>query len=213
MQASQMTSFGNVDISLLLQQEGARKVMNHLQFQPEFIERTIATLFGGGSLPIAPPAYVSTAVAPTVVATSAPSSKVSKAEKPKRKYTKGAQGSAWSDFAKAHRAEVTAQVKGDGTEAKKVAGEVGKRLGAMWKQAKENPKSGENTPPSAPSSPKVAPAPAPQVEEKTVMLDLGSGEVECTVKGTEVWNGGKQIGTVSGEGEDEEYSIFEEEEE
>jgi hypothetical protein len=37
--------------------------------------------------------------------------------------------------------------------------------------------------------------------------------VECTVKGTEVWNGGKQIGTVSGEGEDEEYSIFEEDEE
>ena len=207
-----MTSFGNVDISLLLQQEGARKVMNHLQFQPDFIERTIATLFGGGaSLPIAPPAYVSTAVAPTVVATSAPSSKVSKAEKPKRKYTKGAQGSAWSDFAKAHRAEVTSQVKGDGTEAKKVAGEVGKRLGAMWKQAKENPKSGENTPPSEPESTSVMRAPAPT--EKTVMLDLGEGEVECTVKGTEVWNGGKQIGTVSGEEGSEEYSIFEEDEE
>ena len=208
----QMTSFGNVDISLLLQQEGARKVMNHLKFQPDFIERTIATLFGGGSLPITPPAYVSTAVAPTVVATSAPSSKVSKADKPKRKYTKGAQGSAWSDFAKAHRAEVTVQVKADGTASKQVAGEVGKRLGAMWKEAKENPKSGENTPPSEPEITSVMSAPAPAPTEKTVMLDLGEGEVECTVKGTGVWHGGKQIGTVSGEGEDEEYSIFEEEE-
>ena len=187
--------------------------MNHLQFQPDFIERTLATLFGGASGTTTSTLPTSIASAPTVVATSAPSSKVSKAEKPKRKYTKGAQGSAWADFAKSHRAEITAQVKEEGVEAKKVAGEVGKRLGALWKQAKENPKSGENTPPSAPSSPKVAPAPAPQVEEKTVMLDLGSGEVECTVKGTEVWNGGKQIGTVSGEGEDEEYSIFEEEEE
>ena len=141
-----------------------------------------------------------------------PSSKVSKAEKPKRKYTKGAQGSAWADFAKSHRAEITAQVKADGIEAKKVAGEVGKRLGALWKQAKENPKSGENTPPSAPTSPKAAPAPAPQKEEKTVMLPLGDGEVECTIKGTEVWHGGKQIGEVTvGEGGEEEYSIFEEE--
>ena len=209
-----MTSFGGLDqLSSILQMEGARKVMNHLQFQPDFIERTLTTLFGGDSIPTAPPAYAPTATAPTVVATSAPSSKVSKADKPKRKYTKGAQGSAWADFAKSHRAEITAQVKEEGVEAKKVAGEVGKRLGALWKQAKENPKSGENTPPSAPSSPKVAPAPAPQVEEKTVMLDLGEGEVECTIKGTEVWFGGKQIGEVSEGEEGEEYSIFEEEEE
>ena len=105
---------------------------------------------------------------------------------------------------------MTAQVKADGTESKQVAGEVGKRLGAMWKQAKENPKSGENTPPSEPESTSVMSAPAPA--EKTVMLDLGDGEVECTIKGTEVWSGGKQIGTVAGEEGDEEYSIFEEEE-
>jgi hypothetical protein len=206
-----MTSFGGLDqLSSILQMEGARKVMNHLQFQPDFIERTLATLFGGASGTTTSTLPTSIASAPTVVATSAPSSKVSKAEKPKRKYTKGAQGSAWADFAKSHRAEITAQVKEEGVEAKKVAGEVGKRLGALWKQAKENPKSGENTPPSDPTSPKAAPA--PQWGDKKVMLDLGSGEVECTIKGTEVWFGGKQIGEVSEGEEGEEYSIFEEEE-
>ena len=60
----------------------------------------------------------------------------------KRKYTKSAQGSAWTEFS-AMGAEITAQVKSEG-EPKKVAGEVGKRLGALWKEAKENPKSGSN---------------------------------------------------------------------
>ena len=206
-----MTSFGGLDqLSTILQMEGARKVMTHLQFQPEYIERTLSTLFGASSTTLP----TSMESSPMPVAAPAPSVKATKAEKPKRKYTKGAQGSAWTDFAKTHRAEITAQVKSEGVEAKKVAGEGGKRLGALWKEAKENPKSGDNTPPSAPSSPKTAPVPvpAPLVEEKKVMLDLGNGEVECIVKGDELWHDNKQIGTVgTGDDGEEEYSIFEEE--
>ena len=208
-----MTTMTGLDqLSTLFQKEGARKVMTHLQFQPEFIERTLSAIFDGTTIPI------STPIVPTSADTIVSTGKAKKADKPKRKYTKSAQGSAWTEFSKAHRAEITAQVKSEGVEPKKVAGEVGKRLGALWKEAKENPKSGSNTPPSeeeteSPSTPKVAEETSqPTTEEKKVLLDLGNGngEVECIVKGDELWHNGKQIGTVgTGEDGEEEYSIIE----
>ena len=205
------TMTGMEQISTLFQKEGARKVMKHLQFQPEFIERTLSALFDGTTTPIVPTSE--TTPVDTIVSTG----KAKKGDKPKRKYTKSAQGSAWTEFSKAHRAEITAQVKSEGVEPKKVAGEVGKRLGALWKEAKENPKSGSNTPPSeeekeTPSTPKVAEETSqPTSEEKKVLLDLGSGEeVECIVKGEELWHNGKQIGTVgTGDDGEEEYTIIE----
>lgn len=211
------TMTGMEQISTLFQKEGARKVMTHLQFQPEFIERTLSALFDGTTIP------TSTPIVPTPEAsqvdTIVSTGKAKKGDKPKRKYTKSAQGSAWTEFSKAHRAEITAQVKSEGVEPKKVAGEVGKRLGALWKEAKENPKSGSNTPPSeeekeTPSTPKVAEETSqPTMEEKKVLLDLGKGEVECIVKGDELWHDGKQIGTVgTGEDGEDEYTIIEEEE-
>ena len=207
-----MTTMTGLDqLSNLFQKEGARKVMTHLQFQPEFIERTLSALFDGTTIP------TSTPIVPTSADTIVSTEKAKKADKPKRKYTKSAQGSAWTEFSKAHRAEITAQVKSEGVEPKKVAGEVGKRLGALWKEAKENPKSGSNTPPSeeeneAPSTPKVAEETSqPTSEEKKVVLDLGNGEVECIVKGDELWHNGKQIGTVgTGDDGEKEYSIIEE---
>ena len=208
-----MTTMTGLDqLSTLFQKEGARKVMTHLQFQPEFIERTLSALFDGTTIP------TSTPIVPTSADTIVSTGKAKKADKPKRKYTKSAQGSAWTEFSKAHRAEITAQVKSEGVEPKKVAGEVGKRLGALWKEAKENPKSGSNTPPleeenEAPSTPKVAEETSqPTSEEEKVLLDLGNGEVECIVKGDELWHNGKQIGTVgTGEDGEKEYSIIEEE--
>ena len=208
------TMTGMEQISTLFQKEGARKVMNHLQFQPEFIERTLSALFDG-TTPISTP-FVPTSET-TPVDTIESTGKAKKGDKPKRKYTKSAQGSAWTDFQKTHRAKITAQVKSEGVEPKKVAGEVGKRLGALWKEAKENPKSGSNTPLSeeeneAPSTPKVAEETSqPTSEEEKVVLELGNGEVECIVKGEELWHNGKQIGTVGiGEDGEKEYSIIEE---
>ena len=189
--------------------------MTHLQFQPEFIERTLSALFDGTTIP------TSTPIVPTPEAsqvdTIVSTGKAKKGDKPKRKYTKSAQGSAWTDFQKTHRPAITEQVKSEGVEPKKVAGEVGKRLGALWKEAKENPKSGSNTPPSeeeteSPSTPKVAEETSqPTSEEEKVLLDLGSGDVECIVKGDELWHNGKQIGTVcTGDNGEKEYTIIEE---
>ena len=215
-----MTTFAGMEqITTLFQKEGARKVMTHLQFQPEYIERTLSALFDGTTIPTSTPIVPTSEATPvdTIVSTG----KAKKGDKPKRKYTKSAQGSAWTEFSKAHRAEITAQVKSEGVEPKKVAGEVGKRLGALWKEAKENPKSGSNTPPSeeekeAPSTPKVAEETSqPTSEEEKVLLDLGNGngEVECIVKGEELWHNGKQIGTVgTGDDGEKEYSIIEESE-
>ena len=119
----------NADMTLqLMKMEGARQALNHLHFQPDFVERTLSALFSGLEIP------------------KESEKPVEKEKKTKRIYKKSAQGNAWTEFAKAHRAEITTQVKSEGFEPKKVSGEVGKRLGALWKEAKENPKSGSNSP-------------------------------------------------------------------
>ena len=122
----------NAEMTLqLMKMEGARQALNHLHFQPEFVERTLSVLFSGLEIP------------------KESEKPVEKEKKTKRIYKKSAQGNAWAEFAKTHRAEITAQVKSEGVvEQKKLLGEVGKRLGALWREAKENPKSGSNTPPS-----------------------------------------------------------------
>ena len=119
----------NTEMTLqMMKMEGAREALNHLHYQPDFVERTLSALFSGLEIP------------------KKSDKQVEKGKKTKRIYKKSAQGNAWTEFAKAHRAEITTQVKSEGFDPKKVAGEVGKRLGALWKEAKENPKSGSNSP-------------------------------------------------------------------
>ena len=95
-------------------------------------------------------------------------------------------------------------------DSKKVAGTLSKRLAEMWKASSEKAalKSGESSPPSAPETDEVAEAPTVVAvkSEETIMLDLGEGEVECSIQnGNELWSNGKHIGNKSG---DDEYEIL-----
>jgi hypothetical protein len=190
----------------IVQEDAARKLMQHLHYNADFTNQVIGHLFNGESSP----------VRPNVEGVALVSTKSGKGGvKTKRKYTKTPAVLAQRAFNATHKEEVLSQIKSDGIDSKKVAGTLSKRLAELWKASSEKAalKSGGSTPPSEPET---------AVEhtdsndgwsassDETFMLDLdnGKGEVECTLKnGTEVWSGGKHVGNKTS---DEDFEIFEE---
>ena len=206
------------DTLRIVQEDAARKLMQHLQYNADFTNQVIAYLFSGESSPVRPhveDATPASAKSGKASKTSKPAKGVDGETKTKRKYTVTPAVQAQRAFNAAHKDEVLAAVKADGVEPKKVAGTLSKRLAELWKASAEKAalKSGGSTPPSEPET---------AVEdtgsnngwsassEETFMLDIdnGKGEVECTLKnGNEVWHGGKHVGNKTG---DEDFEIFEE---
>ena len=73
--------------------------MNHLQFQPEFIERTLSALL----MELLPLALIVPTSETTPVDIIESTGKAKKGDKPKRKYIPRVPKEAWTDFQKTHR--------------------------------------------------------------------------------------------------------------
>jgi len=198
----------SADMLRIVQSDAARKVMQHLQYNPDHARNVIEYLFNGATSPAQPTAEVA----------ATKSGKVSKGAdgetKPKRKYTVTPAVQAQRAFNAEHKDEVLATVKADGVDPKKVAGTLSKRLAELWKASSEKAalKSGGSTPPSEPEvvEQSASDGGGSASSDETFMIDLDdiSGAVECTLKnGNEVWHGGKHVGNKTS---DEEYEIFEE---
>jgi hypothetical protein len=193
----------SADMLRIVQADAARKVMQHLQYNPDHAREVIEYLFNGAT----PPAQPTAEVAALRTTKHGKATKGADGEtKPKRKYTVTPAVQAQRAFNAEHKDEVLATVKADGVDPKKVAGTLSKRLAELWKASSEKAalKSGGSTPPSEPEVVEQS------ASDETFMLDLdnGEGEVECTLKnGNEVWHGGKHVGNKTG---DEDFEIFEE---
>lgn len=110
-----------------VQEEAARKLMNHLNYNEDFTESIIQKLFDNELTLARPIADVSINETEKNV----------KAKKPKRQYTITPSVKAQREFNASHKDAVLAQIKSENVDPKKVAGTLSKRLAALWKESSE----------------------------------------------------------------------------
>ena len=173
------------DMLKLVQEDTARKLMTHLNYNADFTDQVIRHLFSGEPSPMRP----STALDSNGSLTN----KNEKTMKPKRQYTKSPAVIAQRAFNAANKEAVLAQIKSENIDSKKVAGTLSKRLAEMWKSSAEKAAlTGEKTPQKNENTDSINDDSEENTE--TFMIDLGEGEIQCYFKNeNELWSNGIHV--------------------
>ena len=169
-----------------VQKDIARKLMNHLNYNDDFIENIIEKLINNQLSISRPSLYFAEE-------SSSSNSSTQKTVKKKRQYTITPFVKAQREFNASHKDAVLAQIKSENVEPKKVAGTLSKRLAALWKESSEKAAlTGEKTPQKNENTDSINDV--SEEDADTFMIDLGEGEIQCYFKNdNELWSNGQHV--------------------